>query len=251
VLAPRLGTVLLPAVRSIDVATATALAEHCRDELALGGLTDLSPEVAAALAAFKGCLALPALTVLTPETARGLAKHEGRLALESLTELPPEVAAELAKHEGELALHGIQSLSTPAARALAAAPGLLWLTGLMNLTPEGATALLQRKAGLALDAVQYVDRIDSLPLAELLVAEFDDLELANLTALDGPQAAAIAGVLARTRGSLTLPALERISPRALEALLDKKDVVLPEIESLTLTREPDAAWNDDIVVPAR
>jgi hypothetical protein len=27
--------------------------------------------------------------------------------------------------------------------------------------------------------------------------------------------------------------------------------VLPEIESLTLTREPDAAWNDDIVVPAR
>jgi hypothetical protein len=251
VLAPRLGTVLLPAVRSIDVATATALAEHCRDELALGGLTDLSPEVAAALAAFKGCLALPALTVLTPETARGLAKHEGRLALESLTELPPEVAAELAKHEGELALHGIQSLSTPAARALAAAPGLLWLTGLMNLTPEGATALLQRKAGLALDAVQYVDRIDSLPLAELLVAEFDDLELANLTALDGPQAAAIAGVLARTRGSLTLPALERISPRALEALLDKKDVVLPEIESLTLTREPDAAWTDDIVVPAR
>ena len=252
VLAPRLSTVLLPAVKSIDVATATALAEHCRDvELGLGGLTDLTPEVAAALAAFEGSLALPAVTALTPETARALSHHEGRLALESLTELPPEVAAELAKHEGELVLHGIQSLSTPAARSLATAPGSLWLNGLMNLTPEGATALLQRKAGLSLDAVQYVDRIDSLPLAELLVAKFDDLELANLTDLDGPQAAAIAGVLARTRGSLTLPALERISPRALETLLTKKDVMLPEIDSLTLTREPDAAWNDDIVVPAR
>jgi hypothetical protein len=250
-LAPRGASVLLTGLESIDVETATAFAAHARDELELGGLTDLSAGVAAALAAFEGPLALPAVETLAPETARALANHRGSLALESLTELPPEVAAELAKHEGELALHGIHSLSTPAAQALATAPGLLSLTGLMNLTPEGATALLQRKDGLVLDAVQYVDRIDSLPLAELLVAEFDDLELANLTALDGPQAAAIAGVLARTRGSLALPALERISPRALEALLDKKDVVLPEIESLTLAREPEAAWNDDIVVPAR
>ncbi len=250
-LAPRIGTVVLSGVKSIDVATATALAKHCRDELALGGLTDLAPEVAAALAAFEGRLALPAITTLTPETARGLANHQGTLALESLTELPTEVAAELAKHEGDLDLHGIQSLSTPAARALATAPGRLLLAGLMNVTPEGATALRERKNGLLLDALQYVDRIDSLPVAELLVAEFDDLDLANLTTLDGPQAAAIAAVLARTRGSLALPALEKITPRALSALLTKQDVSLPDTEGLELIREPGVGWTDDIVVPGR
>ena len=251
VLAPRIGTLVLSGVKSIDVATATALAKHCRDELALGGLTDLSPEVAAALAAFEGRLALPAVTALTPETARALANHQGTLALESVVELPAEVATELAKHKGELALHGIQSLSTPAARALAAAPCRLSLAGLMNVTPEGATALRERKDALLLDALQYVDRIDSLPVAELLVAEFDDLEFANLTALDGPQAAAIAAVLARTRGSLALPSLEKITPQALAALFTKQDVLLPDTEGLELLREPDARWTDDIVVPGR
>jgi hypothetical protein len=251
VLAPRIGTLVLAGVKSIDVATATALAKHCRDELALGGLTELSPEVAAALATFEGRLTLPAVTALTPATARALANHEGTLKFESLTELTTEVATELAKHEGDLDLHGIQSLSTPTARALAAAPGRLLLAGLMNVTPEGATALRERKDGLLLDALQYVDRIDSLAVAELLVAEFDDLELANLTALDGPQAAAIAAVLARTRGSLALPSLEKITARALAALLTKKDVSLPDTEGLELIREPGVGWSDDIVVPGR
>ena len=110
---------------------------------------------------------------------------------------------------------------------------------------------MQRQGSLLLDALQYVERIDSAPVAELLVAEFDDLELANLTALEGPQAAAIAGVLARTRGSLALPALEKISPRALAALLTKKGVSLPDTEGLTLTSEPGEGWTDDIVIPGR
>lgn len=251
-LGPRIDTVVLPGVKSIDVATATALAKHAAGELALGGLSELSPEVATALAAFEGRLALPAITTLTPETARALAKHRGdTLALESLAELPAEIAVELAKHEGELALHGIQSLSTTAAQALAAAPGRLSLMSLINLTPEAATALLQRKDNLSLSALEYVERIDSLPVAELLVAAFDDLELANLTALDGPQAAAIAGVLARTRGSLALPALEKITPRALAALITKKDVVLPDSDGLKLLREPGVGWTDDVVIPGR
>ena len=251
VLAPRIDTVLLTGVKSIDAETATAFTKHAGHELALGGLTDLSPEVAAALAAFEGRLALPAITTLTPEAARALAKHRGRLALEALTDLPVEVAKELATHEGELALHGLQGLSTPAAKALSAAPGTLSLPSLISLTPEAATALLQREGSLFLDALQYVERIDSAPVAELLVAEFDDLELANLTALEGPQAAAIAGVLARTRGSLALPALEKISPRALAALLTKKGVSLPDTEGLTLTSEPGEGWTDDIVIPGR
>ncbi|MFM7138130.1 MAG: hypothetical protein ACKO1M_13840 [Planctomycetota bacterium] len=250
-LAPRIGTVVFAGVTSIDVATARALAEHCRDELALGGLTELPPDVAAALATFRGRLALPAVTTLTPDAARALAKHRGTLALESLTNLPAEIATELAKHEGDLDLHGVQSLSTAAAQALATAAEGLSLASLMNLTPEGATALLRRKGGLFVHSLQYVERIDSLPVAELLVAEFDDLELANLTALDGPQATAIAAVLARTRGSLALPSLERITPRALTALLAKKDVSLPDTEGLELLSEPGVGWTDDIVIPGR
>jgi len=251
VLAPRIDTLLLTGVRSIDVPTAKALAENARHQLALGGLAELPPEVAAALAEFEGHLALPAVTSLTPEAARALAAHRGTLALESLTELTAEIAAELARHEGELELSGIRSLSTPAARALAAAPGQLSLPGLISLGPEAATALMNHEGGLFLESLSYVERIDSLAVAELLVAEFEDLELANLTSLEGPEAAAIAAVLARTRGSLSLPALEKITPRALTALLTKKDVALPDTESLTLTREPGVGWTDDIVVPER
>jgi hypothetical protein len=249
VLAPRSDTVVLSGLASIDVETAAAFCRHARETLVLGGLTGLSPEVAATLAAFDGPLALPAVTTLEPEVARALATHRGRLVLESITDLPDEVAAELGKHAGGLDLPGVERLSTGAAEALTAAPGTLSLPSLVGLTPEGAAAFLAREEPPELHALQLVERIDSLPLARLLVARFDDLELANVTALEGPLATAIAGVLARTRGTLALPALERISPRALEALLDKKDVVLPEIEGLTLTREPGAALTDDVVVP--
>jgi hypothetical protein len=251
VLAPRSDTVVLTGLRSIDVETATALAKHARGSLTLGGLTDLSPEVAAALATFEGRLALPAVAALEPEAARALAAHRGTLVLESIREVPDIVAEELAKHAGGLELQNVQALSTASAKALAAASGPLALQSLASLTPEGAAAFLARQDPPELHAMQWIEQVDSLPLAELLVARFDDLDLGNLTALDGPQAAAIAGVLARTRGSLALPALERISPRALEALLAKQGVSLPDIESLTLTREPGAGWTDDIVVPER
>jgi hypothetical protein len=251
VLAPRSDTVMLTGLRSIDVETATAFARHGRDELALGGLTQLSPEVAAALATFEGRLTLPALATLEPEAARALGAHRGTLTLDAIAELPDDVAEELATHAGGLALQHVQSLSTAAAKALAATPGPLALQSLSSLTPEGAAAFLARQDPPELHALQWIEHVDSLPLAELLVARFDDLELGNLTTLEGPQAVAIAGVLARTRGSLALPALERISPRALEALLTKPGVSLPDIDSLTLTREPGVGWTDDIVVPER
>jgi len=56
-------------------------------------------------------------------------------------------------------------------------------------------------------------------------------------------------VLARTRGSLSLPALERITPRALELVLTKQGVELPAVEGLELAREAGVGWTDDIVIP--
>jgi hypothetical protein len=236
-------------LRSLDVATASALAAHATETLAVGGIRELEADVAAALAGFEGQLALPQLTTLSPEVARHLAAHRGTLALESLAELSADAAAELARHEGPLDLYGLERLSTAAAEALAEAPGTLALPSLHSLTPAGAAALARRRGPLVLDALQYVPRIDSLQHAELLVARFDDLELANLAALEGPDAAAIARLLAGCRGTLALPALERITPRALEALLEKAGVEMPAVEDLELVPDPGAGVSDDFVDP--
>lgn len=248
-LAPRSGTIGLAGLRSLDGPTAAAFATHSRDVLAIGGISELGPAAAAELAAYPGRIALPAVTRLTPAAARALAPHRGELTLESLEDVSPELAVELAKHAGDLELDAVLSLSTASAEALAKAPGRLSLMSLEQLTPEGAAALARRQAPVFVFQLQNVERIDSLPLAELLVASIDDLELGNLQALDGPGATAIARTLAGVRGTLSLPSLERITPQALEALLAKSGVQLPAAEDLELVSDPTAAGNDDFVDP--
>jgi hypothetical protein len=249
VLAPRSGSLTFSSLETIDPATAAAFAAHAGDTLTIGGITEISPEAAAALAVTPGGLVLPNLERLTPEVARALAAHRGSLVLESLGEMPAAVAGELTRHAGALVLDGVERLSTYSAMALAEKPGSLSLRGLSSLTPDGAAALARRTEPVTLFALQAVERIDSVSVADLLVAGIDDLELVGLTALDGPDAAAIARVLARTRGSLSLPALERITPRALELVLTKQGVELPAVEGLELAREAGVGWTDDIVIP--
>lgn len=148
-LAPRSGSLSLSSLATIDPATAAAFAAHAGGPLTLGGISALSPEAAAALAATPDVLALPNLTTLTPDVARALAAHRGRLVLESVADLPADVAAELARHEGGLVLDGVGQLSTAAAAALAEAPGMLSLGGLERITPRGLELLLS-KPGISL-----------------------------------------------------------------------------------------------------
>lgn len=247
-LAKHRNVLSLPHVTGLPADVARALAPH-EGSLLLGGVAELSPEAAAELAMHAGNLHLPGLVTLTPEVARALAAHRGLLGLESVAELEADVAAELAGHAGGLALDGVGGLSTAAAEALAAATGSLSLGGLAAVTPGGAAALARRTGPLRLQALAGIERIDSVPLAELLVGRFEDLELANVVALDGPEAAAVARVLAGTRGGLSLPALRRITPRALEALLAKQGVQCADRESLALVPDPGPGGQDDIVVP--
>jgi len=240
IFAPRSETVLLTGLRSLDVATAESFAAHARAPLVIGGITELSPPAARALAAFRGDLALPALTTLPLELAGTLAAHRGSLSLDSVDALSADAAAALAAHEGDLFLGGIEGLSTAAAEALASAPGALVLPNLTTVTPAGAAALVRREALVVLDALQGLERITASSVAELLVAGCDDIVLANVASLDGPEAEAIARALAATRGGLALPVLARITPRALEALQAKPGVELPPVEDLELLPEPAA-----------
>jgi RNA polymerase sigma factor (sigma-70 family) len=197
------------------------------DSLRLPNLTNLTTEVAAALASYGDApdyngrpryemrrLYLPALTTLTPEAAGELLKFRGRLHLSGrnldltpkavqilaksanwdgylpgLTTLTPQVATALATCNGErLGLGGLTTLTPEAAAALAKFEGP-WLTlgGLTNVSPEIAAALVNYKGGLCLP------------------------DLNTLT----PE---IAAALARRTGSLTLPGLTTLTPEAAVAL---------------------------------
>jgi hypothetical protein len=50
-------------------------------------------------------------------------------------------------------------------------------------------------------------------------------------------------------GHLSLSKLERISAKALLALIEKEDVEIPPIETLELIPEPDGSTTDDFVIP--
>jgi|GEM_PF-1349234 len=250
-LAPRMETIGLPGLMWIDAETAAALAAHGRDALAVPGITSLPPDVAKALAAFKGSLSLPSVTSLSVDTARALASHRGMLGLGSLDDLDPVVATVLAQHAGGLDLSGVSKLSAESGKAIAATPGLLELQGVSEIHPEAARALVARTDPLELNQLMNTAQIDSLAEAELLVKHFDDLTFQLVTSLTGPESADIARILVRARGKLEFSSLERISPRALEVLLGRPGIKLPTLAEVKIVPEAGQLGNDDFVDPRR
>jgi hypothetical protein len=83
----------------------------------------------------------------------------------------------------------------------------------------------------------------------LVWAALSNGDLANLIALDSPDAVAIAQALATWKRPLKLPNLKRISPKTLTALLKKEDVEIPPIETLEPIPEPDGSKTEDFVIP--
>jgi hypothetical protein len=73
--------------------------------------------------------------------------------------------------------------------------------------------------------------------------------LFHVTTLDSPDSVAIAQALATRKGPLSLPNLKKISPKTLTALLKKKDVDIPLIETLELIQEPDGSVTEEFIVP--
>ncbi len=250
-LAPRLDSIELPGLRWLDAETAAALVANARNSLEIPGIASVTPDVATALAAFKGMLSLPGVPSLDVDTARALASHRGMLGLVSLEDLDPEVAAVLAQHAGGLDLSGVQRLSAKSGKAIARTPGTLVLRGVSEIHPEAAIALSARTDPLELDALVYMEQLDSPAVAALLVKHFDDLAVESLRSLTGPEALEIARILVRTRGTLELPNLERISPRALEVLLARPKTVLPDLNDLEIVPDTGQLGNDDFIEPRR
>ncbi len=240
---------ILGSASALTIEEAAALVMH-KGHVTLPAIERLPPEVAAVLAPRIGDFGLPGLRSLNAETAAALAANaRDELELEGVTTISSDVAAALAAFEGTLSLPGVTALTADVAHALAPHRGTLVLTGVTEITPEAAEALLARTAPLELGALLHRNRLDSPAIAELIVKHFDNVELQGLTSLTGAHAADIARVLARTRGTLSLPSIKRITPRALEVLMGRQRVELPDLTNVKIVPEVGQRGNDDYIDP--
>ncbi|MCE2726963.1 MAG: hypothetical protein LW698_09335 [Planctomycetaceae bacterium] len=125
-----------------------------------------------------------------------------------------------------------------------------------SLTPEQATTLnsaaLVTKLTQRNDALLWISRLTAVsPEAAEVLAGIDkwDGRLPSLTTLDSPDSVEIAKALATRKQRLSLPNLEKISPKTLSALLEKRDVEIPLVETLELLPEPDGSLTEDFIIP--
>ena len=245
----------LPALETVDVATAAKLSGH-RGHLRLWGIKSLTPEVAAALVGSYG-LGLQATGVrqISPEVARALANGKREEISLGLTSLPAETAAILAEFPGELCFPRLETLSLEAASALGKHRGELDL-GPADIKPDVAEVLLRHDAPLELWGVKKLapgvgdilaqhkaqvrlalEEIDSLPLARKLFSEpYRSASVANLRTMS-PEIAAeyarhdpgylkcldtlsveVAREIAKGDLEIDLPAVIKLSPELATAL---------------------------------
>ena len=190
--------------------------------LRLNGLTTLDAQTAKVLATFKGILDLDGLPALDPEAAGLLAGGNSKwLRLHGLKTLSPETARELVKSRLEahaIFLPQLDTLDVATAKVLATFKGQeLILRGLVAIDVDVAKALAEYRGRLHL----------------------------GLTTIDADTAKA----LSNYKGSLSFPNLKKISPKTLSALIEKRDVEIPLIETLELINEPDGSPTEDFVIP--
>ena len=261
--------VVLPNLRDLSPAAATALAQHEGIGLVIGGLTTLPDDVAAGLA---GCqslqgMLLPDLTALdSPALARRLARQD-HVFLPRVKTLSRLIADALrGSDSGSLALPGLETLETEVAERLAGS-GYYGITlgCAATLTPEAAEALAKQTGPLVFSGSEPF----SAAAARALAAHPGDLVLSHVATLPADVAAALnehdhllileavtaidaatARGLAAHRGGVCLPALSRISAPALAILLEHAAIELPVVDNLQLVPEP-GGGSDDVANPGR
>lgn len=268
----------LPSLTSLDAGVAAALSEH-DGGLFLGNLTRLDADAARELAKFEGtklrvyglnslsadtaaslatCRAwdgsLPRLKSLDAATAKALAEFKGEsLNFPGLATLDADTATGLANFQGSLVLSELTTLDTETAKALAAFKGkTLLLSGLRSLSTDAAEALAEgcgERLFIPVMERMLGSRIALTPKTARLALAFARCELPGVTGFETADSVAIAKILATHRGRLSLPRLQKISPKTLVALIEKTDVVIPPIETLELIQEPDGSFTEDFVIP--
>ena len=242
---------------SLDAPTAKVLAEARGWDGTLSRLTRLEAPVAAELAAFKGQeLYLDGLTEVSPEAADCLARFKGgRLSLDGLKTLSADAAAALAASKAWTGLlPNLEALDAATAAVLVAfqgtksTPAVIVLSRLKEIDGETARALAAPKGHFF-----HVSGLTSLSAEAATALAGSDAwrfgSLPGITALDSPDAIAVAKALATRKGPLSLPNLKKISPKTLTALIQKEDVRLPLIETLEIIPETDGTPADDVVIP--
>lgn len=156
-------------------------------------------------------------TPLSPEVARELARFEGSLTLHGLGELPDEAAVALAAYKGPyLSLFGpgAERLSPVAAAALAKIPGVLWLP----LRELDSVPLAQRFASQLNWTLSNLETVS--PDAGTALANYRSFfDLRALTAVETVDMAARFVEGTTTASSITLPALQALSPAAAERMV--------------------------------
>lgn len=175
--------------------------------LQLSGTYEISPEVAEAIAQFRGEMLILGLKSLSLEVAQALAESQAATVwLHSITSVTPEAAEAIARVPGYLVLSGLVELdSVPLAEKLAGRPGALSFPYLKSLTPETATAL-----GRNCDALNLGGMTDaSREVQDRLAETAGPLTMPSLTSLDSlPLTRKLAAGFAQ---SVLLPAIKTLS----------------------------------------
>ena len=175
--------------------------------LQLSRTYEMNPEVAAALAEFRGEMLILGLRSLSPEVAQALAKSQAATVwLHSVTSVAPEAAEAIARVPGHLVLSGLAELdSVPLAEKLAQRPGALSLPYLKQITPEIAAALGKNPRSLTLAGLTDV----SPEVQDKLAETIGSLTVPNLKSLDSlPLTKKLAAGFA---SSVLLPAIKTLS----------------------------------------
>jgi hypothetical protein len=198
---------------------------------------------------------LSKLTTLDDATAAALADFRAQdLYLDGLTAISPQVAESLARSAAvNLHLDGVTELDAETAQTLAGCKcESLCLRGLARLDVETADALADYAGQVVVKDSCRVDFFRSHALTPETARAYAALSgrmLSDITAFESPDSVAIARAFAAVKGPLALPNLKRISPKTLMALIEKKEVVIPPLETLELIPEPDGSPTEDFIVP--
>jgi hypothetical protein len=266
----------LPAVQTVDVATADALSGHC-GYLRLWGIRTLTPEVADALSKRRGTgLNLIGVRELTPEVARALAAGKRRKLFLGLTSLSTEIAEILAEFNGDLAFPRLETLSLETAKAIAEHGEVVRIgsetvspdldLGTARLTPTAAEALLAHDGPLSLNRLKKLEPGVGDILAKhrfevgLVLEEMDSVALARKLFSERGRSSSVARlrtmspeIAAEYARHYPPPGyLERLDTLSVEAARDlakgKLDITLPAVTKLSpelataLTDRTDAVY---------
>lgn len=175
--------------------------------LQLSKTDEISPDVAAALAEFRGEFLILGIRSLTPEVASALAQSRAaNVWLHNITNVPAAATDAIIKLRGHLVLTGLTELTSPAlAEKLAKRPGALSFPYMKSITLPIATALVTHEGSLTLSGLTTVasDIQDKLAEAKLI----------------------------------NLPSLKTLDSEALtERLAESWRIFLPDVDKLTLAQ---------------